>query len=101
MALAGRDCRRITGLSSLAVLSSSSSGIIKRRPEAGVPLETCEAEPGVERKNDAFVRTGVEGDCIGLAKGRRGGCCAGVVDSGRWGDSTIGVLRGLRTGIAE
>ena len=100
--LAGRDCRWAMGLSSLEVLSSSSSGITNRRPETGVPTESRDVEPGVERRG-AFVRTGVEGDCIGLAKERRLACWAGVVDAGRagCGASTVGVLRGLRTGIAE
>ncbi len=70
IALAGRDWRRAMGLSSLPVFSSSSSGIMNRRPEAGVPTETCDVEPGVERIC-AFARAGVEGDCIGLANGRR------------------------------
>ena len=102
-ALGGRVVRRAIGLSSLAVLSPSSSAIVTRRPEAGVPVERCAEEPGVDRMG-CLPRAGVAGDCIGLANGRLTDCCAGVVDAGRpegGGDKAEERLKGLRTGMAE
>lgn len=103
MALAGLEARRAAGLSSVVLSPSSSSTICACREERGVPTESDE-EPGVVCVTDLFL-AGVEGDCIGLASGRRPtGCCAGVVDAGRvlgGGESAEVRLRGLRTGIAE
>lgn len=103
IALAGRATRRAIGLSSFAVLSSSSSARTKRRPDAGVPVDSCDEEPGVEREA-TLPRAGVEGDCIGLANGRLAGCCAGVVDAGRLdggGERAEERLSGLRTGMPD
>lgn len=100
MALAGRAARRAAGLSSPLFMFSST--ICTRRVEDAVPVES-EEEPGVIWAPDLFL-AGVEGDCMGLAKGRRRVCCPGVVDPGRMaggGDRVEPRPRGLRTGMAE
>jgi hypothetical protein len=102
IALAGREVRRAMGLSSVGVLSLSSSAIITLRVEVGVRYDDKD-DFGVVCKADV-PRAGVEGDCMGLANGRRPmTCCAGVVEGGREerGESAEAWLRGLRTGIAE
>ncbi|KAH7410512.1 helicase C-terminal domain-containing protein [Phaeosphaeria sp. MPI-PUGE-AT-0046c] len=74
--LGARVLRRAIGLSSMALSpSASSSAIGACRLEAGVD------ERGVDRIG-SLPLAGVEGDCIGLARGRFD-CCMGVVDAGR------------------
>jgi hypothetical protein len=102
IALAGREVRRAMGLSSVGVLSLSSSAIVTLRAEVGVRYDDKD-EFGVVSKADV-PRAGVEGDCMGLARGRRPmTCCAGVVEGDRdgRGESAEAWLRGLRTGMAE
>lgn len=70
-ALAGLETRRATGDSSLAGLWSSSA-IITLRLDTGVLIDSDE-EPGVVCMY-ALVLAGVDGDCIGLARGRRVAC---------------------------
>jgi hypothetical protein len=73
--LRGR-ARRVTGLSSTTVVSSSSSTIDAERLGPGVE------ERGVVRIG-SLPLAGVAGELIGLARGRREACCEGVVDAGR------------------
>ena len=81
--LRGRG-RRAAGLSSTAVVSSSSSTIDAERLGPGVE------ERGVVRMG-SFPFAGVVGDS-GLARGRRGACCEGVVDAGRLSACWEGVV---------
>ena len=103
-ALAGRVTRRATGLSSVTVPSLSSSAIVTLRPEVGVRYGMLEFGAVMVARAD-FPRAGVEGDCIGLARGLRPiDCGTGVVDVGREegrGESADAWPNGLRTGIAD
>lgn len=119
--LGARALRRAIGLSSMALSpSASSSAMGACRLDAGVD------ERGVDRIG-SLPLAGVDGDCIGLARGRfdccigvveagRLVCCSGVVEAGRRGAWCEGVveagrvvgggdraerLNGLRTGIDE
>lgn len=96
IALAGRATRRATGLSSAGELLSSSA-IVTRRPEPGVPVDGDECMK-------VGLLSGVAGACNVLATGRRIEDLAGVavakcLDGG--GESIEERLKGLRTGIDD
>jgi hypothetical protein len=101
MALAGREARRAAGLSSAVFALSRSSKICTRLEETGVPVES--ADMGVVCAVARFL-AGVDGDCIGLASGRREpDWDPGMVEPGRAGGGESAEARpsGLRTGMAE
>lgn len=101
IALVGLDARRAAGLSSVGLPLSPSSMICTRLAEAGVPVDMDDR--GVLCAAERFL-AGVEGDCIGLANGRRGADCdPGTVEPGRGGGGERAEARprGLRTGMAE
>jgi hypothetical protein len=84
--LRGR-ARRAAGLSSAAAVSSSSSSSTIDAWRLGPGDE----ERGVERMA-SLPLAGVEGEFIGLARGRRDACCDGVVDEGRLTVCCAGVV---------
>lgn len=104
IALVGLDCLRTMGLSSFEVSSASSSAIVTRRAEVGVPVVNRGVDLGVPFEA-TFPRAGVNGDWMVLAKGRLiACCCAGVVDAGRVGgagEAPESGVEGLRMGIEE